>query len=91
MNRSSLLVAEQVTKPQEVNGTIGKAALPVTEAVKETRHSTDSDQDEGRDTDKPATRKHVTYEPIDEQLVGQETFAVDHAPFTFNDTFTAKL
>lgn len=51
VNRSSLLVPEQVAKPQEVNGTNGKAALPVTETLKQAEHSTDSDVEEGGDTD----------------------------------------
>ncbi|XP_041817533.1 polyhomeotic-like protein 3 [Chelmon rostratus] len=56
VNRSSLLVPEQVTKPQEVNGTNGKAALPVTDTVKEAEVSTDSEQDEAGDTDDPGNR-----------------------------------
>ncbi|XP_008296832.1 polyhomeotic-like protein 3 [Stegastes partitus] len=56
VNRSSLLVPEQVTKPQEVNGTNGRAALPVTETIKQTEHSTDSDEEEGGDTDDAGTR-----------------------------------
>ncbi|XP_063340381.1 polyhomeotic-like protein 3 isoform X2 [Pelmatolapia mariae] len=56
VNRSSLLVPEQVPKPQEVNGTNGKAALPVTETIKQTEHSTDSDEEEGGDTDDPGSR-----------------------------------
>ncbi|KAM7369572.1 hypothetical protein PAMP_010889 [Pampus punctatissimus] len=57
VNRSSLLVPEQVTKPQEVNGTNGKAAPPVTqcETAKQTEPSTDSEE-EGGDTDDPETR-----------------------------------
>lgn len=55
VNRSSLLVPEQVTKPQEVNGTNGKAALPVTDAIKEAEHSTDSEQEEAGDTDDPGS------------------------------------
>uniref|UniRef100_A0A1A7WPJ4 Polyhomeotic homolog 3 n=1 Tax=Iconisemion striatum TaxID=60296 RepID=A0A1A7WPJ4_9TELE len=47
VNRSSLLVPDQVTKPQEVNGTNGREALPVTESVKSTEQSTDSDEDGG--------------------------------------------
>ncbi|XP_044032005.1 polyhomeotic-like protein 3 isoform X2 [Siniperca chuatsi] len=50
VNRSSLLVPEQVAKPQEVNGTNGKAALPVTDTLKQAEHSTDSDVEEGGDT-----------------------------------------
>ncbi|KAM7390051.1 hypothetical protein PAMA_008293 [Pampus argenteus] len=58
VNRSSLLVPEQVTKPQEVNGTNGKAAPPVTqcETAKQTEPSTDSEEEEGGDTDDPETR-----------------------------------
>nr|XP_004572971.2 polyhomeotic-like protein 3 isoform X3 [Maylandia zebra] len=56
VNRSSLLVPVQVPKPQEVNGTNGKAALPVTETIKQTEHSTDSDEEEGGDTDDPGSR-----------------------------------
>lgn len=56
VNRSSLLVPEQVTKPQEVNGTNGKAALPVTEAMKEADRSTDSEQEEAGDTDDGGSR-----------------------------------
>ncbi|KAM7390050.1 hypothetical protein PAMA_008293 [Pampus argenteus] len=57
VNRSSLLVPEQVTKPQEVNGTNGKAAPPVTqcETAKQTEPSTDSEEEEGGDTDDPET------------------------------------
>lgn len=62
VNRSSLLVPEQVTKPQEVNGTNGRAALPVTDTRKQADHSTDSDEDEGGDTDDPGTSK--TYEAV---------------------------
>uniref|UniRef100_A0A3Q2W6X0 Nascent polypeptide-associated complex subunit alpha, muscle-specific form-like n=1 Tax=Haplochromis burtoni TaxID=8153 RepID=A0A3Q2W6X0_HAPBU len=58
VNRSSLLVPEQVPKPQEVNGTNGKAALPVTETIKQTEHSTDSDEEEGGDTDDPGRSGH---------------------------------
>lgn len=57
VNRSSLLVPVQVPKPQEVNGTNGKAALPVTETIKQTEHSTDSDEEEGGDTDDPGSSK----------------------------------
>lgn len=59
VNRSSLLVPEQVTKPQEVNGTNGKAALPVTDTVKEAEVSTDSEQDEAGDTDDPGNSKSL--------------------------------
>lgn len=51
VNRSSLLVPSQVTKPQEVNGTNGSAASPVTEATKQADPSSDSEQDEAGDTD----------------------------------------
>lgn len=57
VNRSSLLLPEQVAKPQEVNGTNGKAALPEADALKQTEHSTDSDEEEGGDTDDPGTSK----------------------------------
>lgn len=68
MNRSSLLVPDQVTKPQEVNGTNGKAAAvavvaaavptPVAEPVaKGSDHSTDSEQDEAGDPDEPGNSK----------------------------------
>lgn len=60
VNRSSLLVPEQVTKPQEVNGTNGngKAALPIADAAaKRAEHSTDSEQDEAGDTDEPGNSK----------------------------------
>lgn len=72
MNRSSLLVPDQATKPQEVNGTNGKPAAvavvaaavttPVTEPVaKGSDHSTDSEQDEAGDTDEPGNSKsHCT-------------------------------
>ncbi|XP_047468221.1 polyhomeotic-like protein 3 isoform X2 [Mugil cephalus] len=56
VNRSSLLVPEQVTKPQEVNGINGRAPLPVTDMTKQTEHSTDSEEDEGGDTDDAGTR-----------------------------------
>lgn len=57
VNRSSLLVPGQVTKPQEVNGTNGKAALPLTDTTKQAEHSTDSEQDEAGDTDEPGNSK----------------------------------
>lgn len=58
VNRSSLLVPEQVTKPQEVNGTNGKAALPIADAAaKGAEHSSDSEQDEAGDTDEPGNSK----------------------------------
>ena len=57
VNRSSLLVPEQVTKPQQVNGTNGKAALPVTDATKQPEHSTDSEQEEAGDTEDPGDSK----------------------------------
>ncbi|RVE59129.1 hypothetical protein OJAV_G00201070 [Oryzias javanicus] len=56
VNRSSLLVPEQVTKPQEVNGTNGKAALPETDATKQRENSTDSEEDEGGEADNTGTR-----------------------------------
>ncbi|XP_068160157.1 LOW QUALITY PROTEIN: polyhomeotic-like protein 3 [Antennarius striatus] len=56
VNRSSLLVPEEVTKQQEVNGTNGKAVLPVTDPLKEPDQSTDSEQEEGGDTGEPVTR-----------------------------------
>ncbi|KAM4606050.1 polyhomeotic-like protein 3 isoform 1-T2 [Polymixia lowei] len=54
VNRSSLLVQEQVSKPPEVNGTNGREASPVTD--KQTEHSTDSEDEEGGATDDPGTR-----------------------------------
>ncbi|KAF7652381.1 hypothetical protein LDENG_00097520 [Lucifuga dentata] len=54
VNRSSLLLPEQVNK-QEVNGTNGRAALPVTDTPEKPEHSTDSDE-EGGDMDDPGTR-----------------------------------
>ncbi|XP_053268955.1 polyhomeotic-like protein 3 [Pleuronectes platessa] len=56
VNRSSLLVPEPVTTPQEVNGTNGRAALPVTDTPKQAEPSTDSDEEDGGDTDDPGTR-----------------------------------
>ncbi|KAM4533870.1 polyhomeotic-like protein 3 isoform 2-T2 [Odontesthes bonariensis] len=56
VNRSSLLVPEQVTTPQEVNGTNGKAALPVTDSKKQPELSTDSEEEEGRDADDKESR-----------------------------------
>ncbi|XP_058484156.1 TRIO and F-actin-binding protein isoform X2 [Solea solea] len=56
VNRSSLLVPEQVTSPQEVNGTNGRAELPVTDAIKPAEPSSDSDEEDGGDTDDPSTR-----------------------------------
>ncbi|XP_034044718.1 polyhomeotic-like protein 3 isoform X2 [Thalassophryne amazonica] len=55
VNRSSLLVPDQVTKPPEVNGTNGKAVLPEPRKLKETQRSTDSDED-GGDTDDLGSR-----------------------------------
>lgn len=46
VNRSSLLVPEQVTKPKEVNGTNGKAASPVSDTVKKSERSTESEEEE---------------------------------------------
>ncbi|XP_034427570.1 polyhomeotic-like protein 3 isoform X2 [Hippoglossus hippoglossus] len=63
VNRSSLLVPEQVTTPQEVNGTNGRAALPVTDTPKQAEHSTDSDEEDGGDTDDPGTSKNDTDRP----------------------------
>ena len=57
VNRSSLLVPEQVVKPQEVNGTNGRTPLPATEPTTQAEHSTDSDEEEGGDTDDPGTSK----------------------------------
>lgn len=57
MNRSSLLVPGQVTKPQEVNGTNGSAASPVTEETKQVDPSSDSEQDEAGDTDESVSSK----------------------------------
>lgn len=63
VNRSSLLVPEQVTKPREVNGTNGNAESPATETVKQqAEHSTDSDE-EGGDTDDPGTSKRARPDP----------------------------
>lgn len=70
MNRSSLLVPDQVTKPQEVNGTIGKAGaaaaaaaavpIPVAEPVaKSSGRSTDSEQDRAGDADEPGNSKSL--------------------------------
>ncbi|XP_037550123.1 polyhomeotic-like protein 3 [Nematolebias whitei] len=56
VNRSSLLVPEQVTRPQEVNGTNGRAAPPATEPVKPTEASTDSEDGGRGDADEPETR-----------------------------------
>lgn len=60
VNRSSLLVPEQVTKPQEVNGTNGKVAPPATqtETTKQTEPSTDSEE-EGGDTDDAGNSKSL--------------------------------
>ncbi|KAM4718864.1 polyhomeotic-like protein 3 isoform 2-T2 [Anableps anableps] len=49
VNRSSLLVPEQVPKPQEVNGTNGRPALPAAEPVKQAEPSTDSEEEDGGD------------------------------------------
>lgn len=53
VNRSSLLVPEQVPKPQEVNGTNGRPALPAIEPaeepVKRAEPSTDSEEEDGGD------------------------------------------
>lgn len=58
VNRSSLLVPGQVTKPQEVNGTNGSAAAtPVTDATKQMDPSSDSEQDEAGDTDESMSSK----------------------------------
>ncbi|KAJ0059811.1 hypothetical protein NL108_013125, partial [Boleophthalmus pectinirostris] len=52
VNRSSLLVPDQVPKPQEVNGTNGTATLPVTtETRKQSEHSTDSEEEDGGEPD----------------------------------------
>ncbi|TDG97534.1 hypothetical protein EPR50_G00227450 [Perca flavescens] len=56
VNRSSLLVPEPVTKPEEVNGTNGRAALPVTDTKKQAEPSTESEGEEAGDTDDPANR-----------------------------------
>lgn len=73
VNRSSLLVPEQVTKPQEVNGTNGSAALPVADPVNQTEPSTDSEEEEGGDTDDPGTskcpRKLVTQVMINSKII----------------------
>lgn len=60
MNRSSLLVPGQVTKPQEVNGTNGSAASPVLDAAKQMDPSSDSEQDEAGDTDESMTSKSLS-------------------------------
>lgn len=60
VNRSSLLVPGQVTKPQEVNGTNGRAPSPVKEAAKPADPSSDSEQDEGGDTDESSTSESGT-------------------------------
>lgn len=58
MNRSSLLVPGQVTKPQEVNGTNGSAPSPVTDVTaKQAEPSSDSEQDEAGDTDESVSRE----------------------------------
>ncbi|KAM6970894.1 polyhomeotic-like protein 3 isoform 2-T3 [Tautogolabrus adspersus] len=56
VNRSSLLVPEQVTKPQEVNGTNGKAASPVPDTAKKAEHSTESEEEESGDVDSHGNR-----------------------------------
>lgn len=56
VNRSSLLVPEQVTKPEEVNGTNGSPVLPVMDTTKQAEHSTESEGEEAGDTDDPANR-----------------------------------
>ncbi|XP_043961028.1 polyhomeotic-like protein 2 [Gambusia affinis] len=56
VNRSSLLVPEQVPKPQEVNGTNGRPALPASEPVKPTEPSTDSEEEDGGDTGDPGNK-----------------------------------
>lgn len=68
MNRSSLLVPEQVAKPQEVNGTNGSAALPVIDAVPQTEPSTDSDEEEGVDMDEGHT---TSKSPVLEKTVNE--------------------
>ncbi|XP_061820974.1 uncharacterized protein [Nerophis lumbriciformis] len=55
VNRSSLLLPEKTAQPQEVNGTNGKAALPVTESSEAVEHSSDSDE-EAADMEDAATR-----------------------------------
>lgn len=60
VNRSSLLVPGEVTKPQEVNGTNGSAASPVPEATKPMDASSDSEQDEAGDTDESTTSKSLS-------------------------------
>ncbi|XP_035981110.1 nascent polypeptide-associated complex subunit alpha, muscle-specific form-like isoform X2 [Fundulus heteroclitus] len=49
VNRSSLLVPDQVSKTQEVNGTNGRAALPAADPVKPAAPSTDSEEEDGGD------------------------------------------
>ncbi|XP_065804715.1 polyhomeotic-like protein 3 isoform X3 [Labrus bergylta] len=56
VNRSSLLVPEQVTKPQEVNGTNGKAASPVPDTAKKAENSTESEEEDAGDVDNHGNR-----------------------------------
>uniref|UniRef100_A0A3P8WCH6 Polyhomeotic-like protein 3 n=1 Tax=Cynoglossus semilaevis TaxID=244447 RepID=A0A3P8WCH6_CYNSE len=65
VNRSSLLLPEQVPPTQEVNGADGGAAevtesssssLPVTEKRKAQEHSTDSEEEDGGDADNVKSR-----------------------------------
>ncbi|XP_041670110.1 polyhomeotic-like protein 2 isoform X2 [Cheilinus undulatus] len=56
VHRSSLLVPEQVTKPQEVNGTNGKAVSPASDTVKKAENSTESEEDEAGDMDSHGNR-----------------------------------
>ncbi|KAM6908240.1 polyhomeotic-like protein 3 isoform 2-T2 [Lycodopsis pacificus] len=60
VNRSSLLVQKQESKPEEVNGTNGSAALPVTDtandATKQAAISSESEAEAAGDTDDLADR-----------------------------------
>ncbi|KAK5878034.1 hypothetical protein CesoFtcFv8_025484 [Champsocephalus esox] len=53
VNRSSLLVPARVSKPQEVNGTNGSAALPVMDTEKPAEHCIESEGEVGGDTEDP--------------------------------------
>lgn len=59
VNRSSLLVPGEMTKPQEVNGTNGRAASPARDKMKSADQSSDSEQDEAGDEDELANSKRV--------------------------------
>ncbi|XP_010764072.1 uncharacterized protein [Notothenia coriiceps] len=53
VNRSSLLVPARVSTPQEVNGTNGSAALPVTDTEKPDEHCIESEGELGGDAEDP--------------------------------------